>query len=217
MATFSEVKGHNASLIRKVLEMSIFIKPVEEGDEEIVAIHDATGILVPTGYEPVGHVTKDDGASWSRDQENSEVTSHGYAQPTRIDIISDVSGLSFTMQESKRQSMELYHGLDLSTVTTDADGNFFFDRASRPIVRRYRALAIGKDGDGPDAIYMARWLPNAQVTENAEQAWSEGDELKYPAGLTGFVDEQFGTAFREIWGGPGVDHEAMGFPAPSGG
>ena len=100
-------------------------------------------------------------------------------------------------------------------VTTDTDGNFFFDRASRPIVRRYRVLAVAKDGDGPDAIYMARWLPNAQVTENAEQAWSEGDEIKYPATLTGFVDEEFGTAFREIWGGPGVDHVAMGFQAPA--
>lgn len=215
MATFSEVKGHNTALIRKILEMSIFIKPVEEGDEEVTAIHDSTGVLVPVGYEPVGLITKDDGASWTREQENSEVTSMGYAQPTRIDIISDVSGLSFTMQESKRQAMEMYHGLDLSAVTTDADGNFFFDRASRPEVRRYRVLAVGKDGDGAGAIYVARWLPNAQVTENAEQAWNEGTEVQYPATLTGFLDDEFGTAFREIWGGPGLDHEAMGFQAPT--
>ena len=100
-------------------------------------------------------------------------------------------------------------------MTTDAQGNFYFDRGSRPVSRKWRVLAIGKDGDGPNAIYVAKWLPKAQVTENGEQAWTEGDEVKYPATLTGKTDEQFGTSYREIWGGPGVDHAAMGFPTPT--
>jgi hypothetical protein len=216
MATFNEAKGHNPSNIRKVLEMAIFIKPVADNDTEITKVYTTVGgLTVPAGYLPVGVVTKDDGATWSRDQESSDVTSYGYAEPTRRDIISDVTGLAFTMQESKKLSMELFHGLDLTSVTTDADGNFYFDKASRPVQRKYRVLALGKDGDGPDAIYVARWLPNAQVTENGEQAWSEGEEVKYPATLTGYTDSEFGTSFREIWGGPGLDHAAMGFPAPT--
>lgn len=216
MATFAEAKGHSPKNIRKVLEMAILVKPYDEADTEITKIYGATGLIVPAGYVSVGLTTKDDGATWSRDQETSDVTSHGYAEPVRRDILSDVTGLAFTMQESKRQTMELFHGLDLSPVTTDTDGNFFFDKAARPVQRKYRVLALGKDGDGPDAIYVARWLPNAQVTENGEQAWSEGDEVKYPATFTAYTDEQFGTSFREIWGGPGLDHEAMGFPAPAG-
>lgn len=217
MATFTEAKGHNPSNIRKVLEMAIFVKPAEEGDVEIKQVYTASGLTIPAGYLPVGLTSKDDGATWSRDQETADVTSHGYAEPTRRDILSDVTGLAFTMQESKRTAMELFHGLDLSTVTTDLEGNFFFDKAARPASRKYRVLAIGKDGDGPDAVYMARWLPNAQVTENGEQAWSEGDEIKYPATFTAYGAEQFGTSFREIWGGPGLNHSAMGFPAPSAG
>lgn len=216
MSTFTEAKGHNASNIRKVLEMAIFVKPAEDGDTAITKVYTkADGLTIPAGYMPVGLTTKDDGATWSRDQETSDVTSHGYAEPTRRDIVSDVTGLAFTMQESKRQSMELFHGLDLSSVTTDSDGNFFFDKASRPAQRKYRVLALGKDGDGPDAVYVVRWLPNAQVTENGEQAWSEGDEVRYPATFTAYNSEEFGTSFREIWGGPGVDHEAMGFPTPA--
>jgi hypothetical protein len=215
--TFNEAKGHNPSNIRKILEMAIFIKPVDDADTAITQIWTTTGgLTVPTGYLPVGVVTKGDGASWSRDQETSDVESFGYAEPTRRDITKDVTGLGFTMQESKKNVMEMHHGLDLSAVTTDVDGNFYFDKASRPAPRKYRVLAIGKDGDGPDAIYVARWLPNAQVTENGEQAWSEGDEVKYPATLTGYTDQTFGTSFREIWGGPGLDHVAMGFPAPAG-
>lgn len=216
MATFTEAKGHKGSNIRKILEMAIFVKPVDDADTAIAQVYTtATGLTIPAGYIPVGMVSKDDGATWSRDQESSDVTSYGYAEPVRRDIIADVTGLSFTMQESKKATMEMFHGLDLSSVTTDTDGNFYFDKASRPAQRKYRVLALGKDGDGPDAIYVARWLPNAQITENGEQAWSEGDEVKYPATFTAYTDEAFGTSFREIWGGPGLDHAGMGFPAPS--
>lgn len=214
--TFNEQKGHASSNIRKILEMAIFVKPKEVADTAITQIWTATdGLVVPTGYMPVGMTSKDDGATWSRDQEASEVTSHGYSEPTRRDIVGDASGLAFTMQESKRTTMEIYHGLDLSTVTTDADGNFFFDKASRPVSKHYRVLAIGKDGDGPDAVYLARWLPDAMITENGEQAWTEGDEVKYPATFSAKTDDVVGTSFREIWGGPGLDHAAMGFPAPT--
>lgn len=217
MTTFSEAKGHNPGNIRKILEMAIFLKPIEEADTAITQVwKTAGGLVIPPGYVSVGVVTKDDGAAWTRDQESSDVMSYGYGEPTRRDITSDVTGLSFTMQESKKQVMELHHGLDLSSVTTDADGNFYFDKASRPQQRKYRLIALGKDGDGPDAIYCLRWLPNAQVTENGEQAWSEGDEVKYPATISSYVDQKFGTSYREIWGGPGLDHAAMGFPAPAG-
>lgn len=214
--TFNEQKGQLQSNIRKVLEMAIFVKPKEDADTPITKVWTAAdGLIIPAGYMPVGLTTKDDGATWSRDQETSEVTSHGYSEPSRRDIVGDATGLAFTMQESKRTTMELFHGLDLSAITTDADGNFFFDKASRPRSKHYRVLAIGKDGDGPDAVYLVRWLPDATITENGEQAWSEGDEVRYPATFSAYTDPAVGTSQREIWGGPGLDHEAMGFPAPT--
>lgn len=215
--TFKEQKGHQRSNIRKVLEMSIFVKPREDADTEITKVWTkADGLIIPPGYLPVGLTTKDDGATWSRDQDVADVNSLGYGEPTRRDFVSDATGLAFTMQESKKTAMEIYHGLDLSGVTTDADGNFFFDKASLPAARHYRVLAVGKDGDGPDAVYMVRWLPDAQVTENGEQAWTDGEEIKYPATFSAYTDDKVGTALRELWGGPGLDHEAMGFPAPAG-
>lgn len=214
--TFKEAKGHNKSNIRKVLEMAIFVKPKEDADTPITKVWTATnGLEVPTGYLPVGLVTKDDGAAWSREQDAVDVESLGYGEPTRRDVTKDVSGLAFTMQESKKTTMELYHGLDLSAVATDTDGNFFFDKATLPAQRHYRVLAIGKDGDGPDAVYVVRWLPDAQITENGEQAWTDGEELKYPATFTAYTDETVGTSLREIWGGPGLDHAAMGFTPPA--
>lgn len=211
MATFAEVKGHDPKLIRKPLELAIFVKPWDEDDDPITSVWSDAGLTVPPGYLPVGVTTKDQGATWSRDQETSDVESHGYTEPTRRDITRDVSGLAFTMQESRRTAMELYHGLDLTTVTVDADGGFYFDKASRPVQRHYRVLALGKDGDGPDAIYMAGWLARAQITEMQEQSWQEGQEIRYPATFTAYQDAAVGTSVRWLWGGPGLDAAAMGF------
>lgn len=213
--TFAELKGHNGKLIRKVLRASVFVKLVEDDDEEITQLWGSSGLIVPDGYNSMGIMSKDDGISWTRDQDMSEETGLGYAEPLRTDITSDVNGLQATFIESNRLAMEVYHNRDLSNVVTDADGNFYFDKPSRPATRRYRLLALGVDGDGPEAIYVARWIPQAQVTENGEQSWKEDEAIHYPATFRGFTDEQFGTSFREIWGGPGLDQEAMGFPAPS--
>lgn len=214
--TFNDIKDHNRANIRKILEMAIFVRPWASDSTPVTQIWDGTDLVLPTGFVSVGLTTKDDGATWTRDQETSDVTSHGYAQPTRRDILSDVSGVNFIGQESKLQTMELYHDMDLSSVTTDANGNFHFDKPSRPTSRRWEVLGLGKDGDGPDAIYVARILPEAQVTEMTEQSWAEGTEVRYPVTMTGYVHEGWGTSLREIWGGPGVDHAAMGFPAPAG-
>lgn len=214
MVTFAEAKGHDARNIRKILELTVLVKPWEDDDTEITSIWGPTGLVVPPGYAPVGMTTKSDGLSWSRDMSTSDVESHGYTEPVRRDITSDTSGLNFTMQESRMAAMGLYHGIDLSATSTDADGNVFFDKASRPAQPYYRVLAIGKDGAGPDAIYNARWLPRAQVTEMGEQTWSEDNELAYPVTFSAYLDANFGTSMRELWGGPGLDHAAMGFEAP---
>lgn len=217
MATFTEAAAQNRDNIRKALEFAVFVKPHEDDDELIEQVWDGTGLVVPTGYTPGGLITKSDGGAWSRDQSTSDVTSHGHGEPTRRDITSDITGLAITLQESNRQALELFHGSDLSNVPTDENGNLFFDKASRPSSRTYRVLALAKDGDGSEAIYFARWLPNAQVTGMGEQSWSEETEINYAITFTAYTDDAAGTSMREIWGGPGLNHEALNFQAPAGG
>lgn len=213
--TFDTLKGHDNTRIRKILEMALFAKRWDAADQAPTQIWDGTQLTLPAGYVPIGHTTKEDGATWSREQETSDVTSHGYAEPTRRDILSDVMGLQFTAQETHLTTLEMDKGVDLSGITTDAKGNVIIDKPSRPAPLLWRVLAVGKDGDGPDALYVVRWLPRAQVSENAEQKWSEDEELRYGLTFTAYNDRAVGTAMREIWGGPGLKHEDMGFPAPA--
>lgn len=214
MPTLDDLQTWIDSNIRKGLTGSLFVKRWDVADDEITALKDATGLLaLPPGYVDVGRITKDQGASWTSEVETSDVTSLGSASPTRRDIISVTKGLSFTMQESKRQVFELHEGLDLSAVTPDANGNVSWDQPDRPATIDYRVLALFKDGEGADAVYFGKWLPRAQVSDQGEQSWNEESELQYPVTLTAFVDEVAGTAVRSMWAASSTRLASMGFTA----
>lgn len=214
MPQLAEIQEKFQDLIRKGLQGSFFVKRHVEGDPEITALVDAAGLLaLPPGYTDVGYLTKDQGLEWTRDVSTSDVESHGAAEPTRRDVVTDVSGLQFTMQESKRQVFELYEGVDLSTVTHDANGNVTWDKPDRPASIYYRGFALFKDGEGVDATYFAKWLPRFGVTDRGSQSWNENDELQYPVTLTAFTDGEVGTSVRNLWAGPTARIERMGFAA----
>jgi hypothetical protein len=213
MPSFAELQNHFDDLIRKGLEGSVFAKRYAEADPEIAKLKDATGLLaIPPGYVDVGNLTKDQGVNWTRDIESSDTNSLGKSEPTRRDITSDVTGLQFTMQESKRVVFELYDGIDLTAVKQDANGNVSWDKADRPASIKYRMFALFKDGDGADAIYFAKWLPRAEVTDRGEQSWNEDGEVQYPVTITAYNDKTVGTSMRTLWAGPATKMTAMGFP-----
>lgn len=216
MATFDELKDHDTRLIRKALEGSVFMKRWDEADDPIDTVYTAAdGLSVPAGYFDVGVIRKSDAIAWGRDTESQDVESWGYGEPTRRDLTRDVSTVSFTMQESKREVLEVYNGVDLSAVAADEDGNVIVDKPRIPQALRWRMFTLAKDGDGADAVYFLKAMPNCQVSEIAEQTWSDAEELVYNVTLTGFYDDGWGTAVREIWGGPGFNAEDAGFlPAP---
>lgn len=212
MPTFNELQDHFTELIRKGLEGSFFVKKYAEADAPITALKDATGLLaVPTGYEDVGVLTKDQGLQWTRSIDSSDTMSLGYSEPTRRDITSDVTGLQFTAQESKLKVFELYEGVDLTGIDQDANGNVSWDKPDRPASLYYRGLALFKDGDGADAIYFGSWLPRFQVTNRGEQSWNEGAEVQYPLTLTAYQDSAVGTSKRSLWAGPPATLTKMGF------
>lgn len=212
MADLNEVGNFQDRNIFKALEFAVFAKIAEDGDEEITHVYDGTGVVVPDGYEPVGFTTKDDGATWTRATENSDEMAHGFAQPVRRDITSDVLGLSFTAMEAKRLVLEMAWAQDIDAQATES--GIYWDKANRPSPRRLRLLGIAKDSSKGDPVYCGRWLTSAQLDEGADQQWSDDAAATYPLTFTGFYDSEFGTAMREMWGGPGFDAVDRGFAAP---
>ncbi|MBN9108567.1 MAG: hypothetical protein J0I34_07270 [Pseudonocardia sp.] len=217
MPAFTSLQQRQQQLIRKALNGGIWVAPSSAAAPTAMSSGASSDpAALPANYTDVGYITKDDGASWSRDMDTSDTTSWGAFEPTRRDITSDVTNLKFTMQETKRLSLELSYGVDLSAVTpTATTGEVAFNQASANTTIYRRFLAIMADGVGLDAVYIARFCPRMSITTVDDQSWTDGNELQWPVTGTAFVDPVLGYAVRHFFFGPGWKSQlvAAGFPA----
>ena len=203
--TLEDIDKKQTELIRKVQAAAIFLAaPGTEVPTKFTTGASPVLDALPVAYNPVGLVTKDDAYTWSRAVDMAETTSHGYVDPTRRDITSNVSSLAFTAQETSRPVLESYHNLDLSGVTADATtGEFTFADPLQAQTRYPRLIGIGRDGIGASAIYIIRIMPRAILSEPGDQNWSDTAELGYPMTFTATPDTALGYSMRYVFGGPG--------------
>jgi hypothetical protein len=218
MPAYEDLANKQVELIRKALAGSLFLAPMTSTLPTTLTTGTGADLTaLPAGFDDIGWVTKDDGLTWSRSTEVSEVNSWGAFDPTRRDINADMTGLNFTAQETKRLTLEMYNNADLSGVTPTAiTGEVAFSNPTRPSTTYYRAYGIFVDGSGADAIYVGRLLPRASVTERGDQTWTDGDDaVGYPMTMSAAVDTAAGYSVRHFFGGPGWRSTlvAMGFPA----
>lgn len=215
-SSFQDLKNQQEALIRKALDMSVFIAPYSAS--AITTLTDTADMLLnalPAGYEDVG-LLNSDGIQFSREIEKSEITSAGRVTPTRSDVTSDVTNMEISCQETKLATIGLYTGADTSGITPDpVSGEVRIAKPERPKPLHYRLLALGVDENDAGEIYIGRFLPRAEVAEVGDQAYqSEEDEaLLWPVTMTGRYDRTAG--YSEVWlfGGPGWQSmlSAMGF------
>jgi hypothetical protein len=204
--TYDTIQQRQSDLIRRALEGSIFIAPYT-ATLPTALTSGAGGDLtaLPAGYEDVGWTDKKNGATWSRKPTTTDTTSWGSLEPTRQDITADVRTLKFIAQETKRLSLQLYEGTDLTGVAPDATtGEVSFSPATRPNTIFYRVFGLFVDGAAGHEIYVGRLLPRAIVTDLGDQVWTDdGDVAGYEVTLTATVDATAGYAVRHFFGGPG--------------
>jgi hypothetical protein len=215
--TFDEMQSHNASLIMKSLEVGVFVASYSA--PAITTLTDPADkmlMALPTGYGDLGWLS-DDGAQFSRDVSTSDITGAGSVEPLRSDVTSDTTTLQVACLETNLQSIGIYTGADMSTVTPNAtSGEVGIAKPTRPAARYYRVLAVGVDlVDGSGELYVARFLPRAKVTDFDDQSYQSSDDspVTWSATLTGFTDPVLGYSEKYIWGGPGwfAKLEDMGF------
>lgn len=169
-----------------------------------------------TDYEQLGWVSKNDGFTFSSDTETEDVESFGSVEPTRTDIVRDVTTAQFTPQETNRIVLEMYYNVDLSALTPDnGTGEVGFNQAVEPSTTYRRMIFLSKDGKAGSEIYMAKIMPRASVTAKADQQHGAGAELSYGMTVTAKVDDELGYSVRNVFAGPGWAKQLvkMGFPA----
>lgn len=202
---YSTLKDKKTELIRKARDGSCFI--AETSVAAITALTSGSTpelVALPSGYNDLGWISQD-GASYARTTEVSEVNSFGSVEPTRSDTTRDTITLSVTAQETRLTTLGLYTGAATSAITSAATtGEVQIAKPSRPGFRHYRLLGLFVDDSDGGEIWIARFMPRARVTEVGEQAFTDGDDpISYPVTFQGFEDSTLGYSHKWFFGGPG--------------
>lgn len=222
MPQFADAVSHNDQLWRKALNVVVAVAPFTTAPlTSILDSTDGSLAALPTGWVELGRVTED-GITWPRETEVSEIFGLGSANPGRSDIRRSTKRVSFTAMESRKKLMELAQGIDLSSVTTSlvppTTGNpeVTWDEPELPVYPYMRLVAIAQDVTGTGEMYLGRQLLRCKVTEVGEETWTDGDQtIATNLTLTAYFDFTEGSPMRHFRGGPGFAEvvEAEGWPA----
>lgn len=224
MPQFSDVVTHKDELWRKALGVVIAVAPFSTSPlTSILDTTDGTLAALPNGWDQLGRPTED-GITWPRETELSELFGLGSTNPGRSDIRRVTKRISFSIIEANRQVLQLAQGVDLSAVATTkvpaSTGNpeVTWDEPEIPNYDYMRLIAIARDTTGGGEMYIGRELLRCKVTEVGEETWSDQDSaMVTPLTLTAYHDSVEGTAMRHFRGGPGYAEivENEGFAAPA--
>lgn len=210
MPTFSTVKAAERSLLLKPLDAAIFL--ADHYTAAPTAYTDASSVLqaLPEDFAPVGLIKKGDGVTFGRKVDSERTESYGEAEPTRIDMVSVEHSLEFTPQQVSKTTLELTTRADLSTVTADsANGEVRFAEPTSLSIRYYSALAIAKDGDDAEPVYIFRYMPMVALTDTGDQTWDMADTIPPKVTMTPFRDDTAGFAVEHAFGGLGWKNIAV--------
>lgn len=219
-AAYDALASKKQNLIRKARKGSVFVAPYTA--DHIETLTDATDFELaplPTGYHDLGWLS-DDGAQFSSDIDVADVSSWGSTTPTRTDINQEVSELQIACQETNLYTIGLAVGVATTGVTAAASGEVKILKPLQPVKQNYHVLSLAVDENPAGEIYIARYWPNAEVTDKDDQAFSSGDDpLLWSVTMSARPDAELGTP--EVWffGGPGWKAICadMGITVPSGG
>ena len=216
MTTMAELKqgAHNSALVRKILSSVAFYAPYSA--EMPTSYFSTGGVLAPapTGFNPLGMTEKDDAFTFASDTDTEEVEAHGYSSAVRVDITKTTRTVASTFLETRKETLELATGTDLSNVTIDANGAIEIVESETSARPYGRLVIIGADGVGEDEWFFIREYPRVQITEVSEQSWGTS-ALSYGLTWTAYPDPELGFSGRQFIGGPAAakNLEAMGFTA----
>lgn len=202
-ASYDALHGKKTELIRKSRKGSVFV--AASSADHITSLTDATDSLLkplPVGYRDLGWLT-DDGAQFSSDIDVSDTSSWGSVTPTRTDLNSESSELAVSAQETNLGSIGLYVGVATAGIQAASNGEVRILKPLSPMKQSYHVLSLSVDETPDGEIYVARYWPNAEVTDKDDQAMNKEDPLLWPVTLSARPDS--GEGYSEAWlfGGPG--------------
>lgn len=215
MATWKDfvVTAKNRKLIRKSLDAIVCIAPPAT-TALATLIDEANELVIPNTYVPLGWHSED-GLSWAREVENSELAAHGSPEAVRTDVRRVNNSLEMTALETNIQTLGLTIGVELDP-DAGSEGEVVMTEPTIPGQREFRLLALSIDDTDFGEIYFGKLYSIAKVTNTSPGAWSDGDNAQsYGLTMNAFRDDTLGWSVRHFIAGPGFAglREDMGWNA----
>lgn len=214
--TFEQVANWKPSLIRRPNKGFVLYAPMSVPVPAAFTDGVSAEFQDLSNFKSLGMVDKAGAPTFRPEVESSDVEAWGALEPPRTDIISRKMTVSATLLETKRETLELHSGVDLSAITPDATtGEIQWNDPTAPETRYGRLIFGMVDGSGDEQKWILRILPRATVTEIGEQSWSQDSALMYNLTWSAKIDEDLGYSLKNVICGPGVSAllADMGFTA----
>lgn len=142
-----------------------------------------------TGFTGLGFVSED-GVTETRDRSADDIKAWQNAATVRT-VITDASlTYSFTLIETKKETVELYYG---TTVTEAAsDGSFVVVPANTGGRKSFIIDVV----DGAELIRT--YIPTGEVTEVGDRVYASGEPIGYEVTITAYPDTTVGGSAK-VW------------------
>ncbi len=214
MPVFADVQNHKDSLVRKGLAVTIGIAPIATTPLTTILSTDGTLAALPAAFKQLGRPTED-GVSWGRETELSEIFGHGSSMPVRSEIRRSTRRMTVTVLETRKAVLEAYLGMTIAATATKipvTTGNqhLTWDEPDLPIYPYVRLIALARDITDAGEMYMGQHFLRAKVTEVSELMWSDQDSaMAYQLTYTAFQDSVAGTPVRHFRAGVGYSSQQV--------
>lgn len=142
-----------------------------------------------TGFNGLGYVSED-GVTETRDRSSDDIKAWQNAATVRTVVTDANLTYSFTLIETKKETVELYYG---ATVTEAASDGSFVIVPSNTGGRKSFILDVV---DGSELIRT--YIPQGEVTEVGDRVYASGEPIGYEVTITAYTDSTLGGAAK-VW------------------
>lgn len=204
----------NRNLIRKSLDAIVLIGDEDTTLPTTLVAPTTHALVIPAGFSPFGWHS-DDGLSWAREVENSELSAHGSTDPVRTDVRRVNNTLELTAMETNILTLGKSMGIEIDP-SSGGEGEVVITEPNTPRAIEFPLLALSFDDTEFGELYWGKLFASAKVTATSPGAWSDGDNAQtHGFTMQGFRHPTAGFTVQHFIGGPGFAglREVMGWDA----
>ena len=149
-----------------------------------------TGTSGPTtGFTGLGYVSED-GVTESRERSTNDIKGWQNAATVRTVVTDGSLTYSFTLLETKKETVELFYGATVTAAATE--GNFVVVPTSTGGRKSFILDVV----DGAELIRT--YIPQGEVTEVGDRVYASGEPIGYEVTITAYPDTTLGGSAK-VW------------------